>query len=602
MPHLGYVVVALLGFGFIIFIHELGHFVAAKLFGVKVTAFSIGYPPTVLHKQFGDTDYRLSLIPLGGYCSMLGEDPDDEEAATDPRALHNAKPWKRTVIFLGGVTLNVVSAMVIYVAASVVGIEAVAPVVGAVRSPSPAEAAGLRPGDRIEAIDGEEVRSFEDVRKRVAIGGLGNPDRKLRVKLEGRDEPRRVASIRTGSDIPILGIEPPLEPRIMEIKAGAPAEQAGLREGDRIVELDGEPIRFMNTCLEALERKPAGPLSLTVEREGERVQLRIDPEEVTAPDYGLVSLPQIQEVRPNSPAEEAGLKGGDIIVSINGKRHPSGDDVSDAIQGHVGRPVPIKVRRDGETMSLEVTPRRDEFLGYDSIGIIYDSLADPPAVWFFGRKTAAQEAGIPNGAEILKIDGERTRDWGAIRHALFEADGEPVEITYQAPGAKEEATVRVTPRESWPDIFFVGTTLAGPIREKLPPIYNPVKALGLGFNEIASVVELQWVTVKGLFSGTVSRKSLSSPLGIGIAFYKTAQAGVAKFMTFLGMVSVAIALLNAMPFPPLDGGHVVFVALEKILRKPVPAKVRSVLSAVGAVLLLGLVAMAFAADISRFIL
>jgi len=610
MPQIVYVIGAVLGFGFIVFIHELGHFLAAKFSGIKVKAFSLGFPPTVLHRQIGETDYRLGLIPIGGYVVPLGEDPDDPEAKDDPRAIHNAPKWKQVAILSAGVFMNVLSAMVIYLVASTVGVDVTSPVVGGTSDPSPARAAGLQPGDRIESIDGDAVESFEAIRLMATYGGINDPRHRFEVRIAGRDDPVMMASTREGGKgLPQLGIFPPWLTRMGELDKGCAAEKAGLRRGDRIVAVNGTPVRFAGHCSELIRPLLDRPFTLTVERptatveigarrtgpQIERIEIAVDPAAIREPHYGLTPLPWISRVVNGSAAEAAGLKSGDTIVEIAGRRHPRSQDISQAIQASGGKPIPIRVWRDGETVDLEATPQMDETLGYLLLGIVYGVSPDEAILVQAGRTGPATDAGIPDGSRIVEVNRKHTGDWAEVFAQLDKAGGEPVEVAFRAPGADQMQTVTVTPRMAPPQTFFAGVTLDENLTEELK-LSNPLKAIGYGLTKIKRVVALQYVTLKGMTTRQVETKELMGPLRIGVAFYQTASAGWGHFFSLLGMVSVAIALLNIMPVPPLDGGQITLLLVEAAARRPIPRKVRAAIIGTGLVLILCVVGLALFND------
>ncbi len=161
---------AVLLFGFIIFIHELGHFLAAKRFNVKVLKFSIGFGPKVLSKKIGETEYLLSAVPLGGYVKMLGEDPDDEETPHAPlskedeaRSFKNQSIRKRAAIVFAGPLFNLLTAVLIFFAIYVHGVPALLPIIGEVMPDSPAMRAGLKQGDEIQSINGKVINQWSEM-------------------------------------------------------------------------------------------------------------------------------------------------------------------------------------------------------------------------------------------------------------------------------------------------------------------------------------------------------------------------------------------------------------------------------------------------------
>lgn len=605
MPQVAYTALALLGFGFIVFIHELGHFLAAKLFKVKVKAFSLGFPPTMLHKQIGETDYRLGMIPFGGYVSMVGEDAK-EGKSDDPRALSNIARWKQAVVFLAGVGMNILSAVVIYIIASGIGIEVNPPIVGGTAYPSPARSAGLQPGDRITSIDGEPINAFRDLQAWLAIGGLNDPDHEFKIGVKGRDKPLPlVAMRRPGSPLPIMGIHPPQWPVLDKVKDGSPAHLAGLREGDRIVSVLGQKVTYLGEVLHLLRRMPAEPFAITVERTAktpggeakpEQVTLNIDPATITMPRYGLTPLLRVNQVLKDSAAEAAGIKPGDVLVSVGQVKYPDSTDLVDAIQNSRGKPIELALWRDKQLKTLTVSPRLDALRGYYKRGIAYG----PGKEMLFRRldnPSAAIDAGIPDGATLVSINDTRVKNWSKVAELLDKADGKPVKVGYRQAESEETKTVTVAPRTEQAESVLIGILLSEKaVDQALLPKMNLVSGLRYGLREIRKIVLLQYVSIVGLASRNVETKELMGPVRIGVSFYKTAEAGWGRFFAFLALISVAIALLNVMPILPLDGGLVLFLGIEAVIRRPVPEKVRNLFMIIGLVGILSLVAVAFFND------
>jgi regulator of sigma E protease len=157
-----YVVEIAVALGLIIFVHELGHFLACKWFGVWVRKFAIGFGPPLITWTRGDTEYSLRAFPLGGFVEPMGDHPESEGGG-DPRALWRRPAWQRIVVFAGGVFMNAVLAVLFFTAAFMIGVSAMSPVVGGVVPLMPAQKAGILPGDRITAINEAPVESFEDI-------------------------------------------------------------------------------------------------------------------------------------------------------------------------------------------------------------------------------------------------------------------------------------------------------------------------------------------------------------------------------------------------------------------------------------------------------
>jgi len=254
--------------GLLIFFHEAGHFLVAKLFRVRVLVFSFGFGKRLFGFEAGGTDYRVSLIPLGGYVRMAGDTPEDNQPANPDEFLSKPK-WQRFLILFAGPFMNLFIAIAVFAAIDMVGIEQrlVSPVIGEISAKEPAERAGLHVGDRITAINGEKIEDFDDLRLAISMHG-GTP---LRVEfLRGNQKltttmtPRRDES--EFGPVGRAGIRPLQEPVIGRIIPGSIAATAGLRPGDLIVAVDGKPITQYSEFDNAIINSKGAALTLDLRR------------------------------------------------------------------------------------------------------------------------------------------------------------------------------------------------------------------------------------------------------------------------------------------------------------------------------------------------
>jgi regulator of sigma E protease len=272
-------VVAVLGF--MILIHEFGHYAVAKWLGVRVEQFAIGFGKRLIGFRKGDTDYRINLIPLGGYVKMSGENPMDERS-DDPREFMNHSRWHRFLIAIAGPTMNILLAIILLTTVYMVHYEYPAvyddvPVIGWVAKDTPAAKAGFEIGDRITRIDGVENPTWEQVDLKQAL----SPGQPLLVDIErnGRTIEKTVVPEATGLDqIGYAGWAPKEDTvTITDLQENMPAEKAGLKEGDRIVALDGKPVPALASMVESLEVTKDKAITLTVVRNGGQKTFTLQP-------------------------------------------------------------------------------------------------------------------------------------------------------------------------------------------------------------------------------------------------------------------------------------------------------------------------------------
>ncbi len=272
-------VVAVLGF--MILIHEFGHYAVAKWLGVRVEQFAIGFGKRLIGFRRGETDYRINAIPLGGYVKMSGENPMDQRS-DDPREFMNHSRWHRFLIAIAGPAMNILLAIILLTTVYMVHYEypAVydqAPVIGWVIKDTAAAKAGVEPGDRITRIDGIQDPTWEQIELKEAL----SPGQPLDVQLDrdGKAIDKTIVPEATGVDQIGFAGWTPKEQRvtITDLVEGMPAEKAGLKEGDKILTMDGKPVPALAFMIEALKVSKDKPITLTVLRDGQEKTFTVQP-------------------------------------------------------------------------------------------------------------------------------------------------------------------------------------------------------------------------------------------------------------------------------------------------------------------------------------
>ncbi|MEO7271500.1 MAG: RIP metalloprotease RseP [Vicinamibacterales bacterium] len=266
--------------GILVFVHELGHFLAARRIGVRVITFSLGFGPKLLSFTRGDTEYAISAIPLGGYVKMAGENPDDAQTGAPDEFMSKSK-WERFQVLVMGPVMNLglawlVMAAVLYQGAQVPAFNRVATVVGKVAAKSVAEQAGVKPGDRIVAVDGSAVANWED----FSMAVLPKAGQAITVDVD-RDGQRTRLAMTAGSvgkfAMGEIGVSPILHPQIFEINPGEPAQQSGLQAGDLVLSANGEVNPEQERVIQLIRGHESQPLTLEVERGGQRMPITVQP-------------------------------------------------------------------------------------------------------------------------------------------------------------------------------------------------------------------------------------------------------------------------------------------------------------------------------------
>jgi regulator of sigma E protease len=267
--------------GVIIVVHEAGHLLMAKAFGVRVLTFSVGFGKRLWSFQRGETEYRLSAVPLGGYVRLGGETADDVDPS-DPREFMNKPRWQRILVYLAGPAANIILAILVFAVVFMVGIEVMnlpdmPPLIGGVEAGSSAAQAGLRRGDLILAVKGDAADNWQD----VALVLMGSPDKPvpLTVRRAGQTlratiTPKRVPRYEVGD---FAGLYPSIRPQVIKVIAGQPAEAAGFRPGDEIQSVDGRPVMDQQAFVEAVSPRAGQQIRVEVVRDGQPLFLTVVP-------------------------------------------------------------------------------------------------------------------------------------------------------------------------------------------------------------------------------------------------------------------------------------------------------------------------------------
>lgn len=689
MPTLLAILQVALGLGFVIFVHELGHFLVAKACGVRCDKFFVGFDigGIKLSRKWGETEYGIGVLPLGGYVKMFGQEDNAGAIAEElaaAKALEgspDAKPVKgpggetvwvhkrsylaksvpqRMAIISAGVIMNVIFAVVMAWVAFGIGVPEEPAVVGGASAGGPAWQAGLRPGDRILKIGDIENPSFVELRGSVVLGDL---EKGIDCEIERGDKEKLTLKLRPRivGQMPQVGISasPRLRLSLKEpTKPHSPAAELGsdgFVKGDQIVEIDGAPVDSYDDLAAAFAAKRAEPVTLTVVRGGEppdddpfgvvtggeRVSVTIpaDPME----RLGIVpKLGAIVAIESGSPAEAAGLKVGDVLVTIDGVAigsAPEGEAALDPLtlderlSAREGELITLRIDREGEAVEVPITPRAVRWLSIeglatplaiDSLGIACEVPAQAAAV--IAGSPAAAAADLRAGDGIQKAVVRYEDPKGKSQEETLEFDGGKaswpivVALVQNPPPSMEiELTVdRSSPGATYPEGKSPVHTV------KLKPatvadaysagdrglVFEPVKRLRvattfgerteLALSETGRALS-QVVKFLQKLGGQVSVTALGGPITIATIAGQAAFEGVGALLMQLVMLSANLAVLNFLPIPVLDGGHMVFLAYEGITGRPVNERVAIALQTVGLFFLLGLMLFVTSMDITRLL-
>jgi regulator of sigma E protease len=276
--------------GVLVFVHELGHFLAAKRVGIRVLKFQLGFNPTVLSFRRGDTEYGIGALPLGGYVKMAGENPEEVERDTQGNVVRRSdeflskSKWQRFQVLIMGPTMNILLAVLLTALVLYQGVEKSAyddqlPVVGSVAEGSPAAGAGVRAGDLIEAVNDHEVKSWEQLY--ISIGSRANREVNLRVRRDEQPITVKLTPHTVGQgrfEFGEIGVLPNVHPHLASVTPGDPGDRGGLKDGDVILAVEGKRTTFHYQMRELIASHPEKPMTVTVLRGGVQQTLTVTPD------------------------------------------------------------------------------------------------------------------------------------------------------------------------------------------------------------------------------------------------------------------------------------------------------------------------------------
>ncbi len=266
--------------GVLVFVHEAGHFLTAKWVGVRVKVFSLGFPPKIIGRTWGDTEYRIGALPLGGYVKMAGDNP--LEATGNPEEFMSRSKWERLAILFAGPMMNLVLAVLILMVLFMVGLDRPAglddpAVVRFVAEDSPASRAGLEPGDQIVAIEGAPIENWSDALDHFLVSA--NETLTVSLLRDGETIERDVNVEARGEDeIGYAGVFPAVQPQVLRLREDFPAERAGMRPDDIITKVDGAPIFYFTELIDAIEARDGAPVLIGVLRVDEILEFDLTPQ------------------------------------------------------------------------------------------------------------------------------------------------------------------------------------------------------------------------------------------------------------------------------------------------------------------------------------
>lgn len=346
------ILIAVIALGFIIFWHELGHFLAAKRSGIRVEKFSIGFGPELVGFTRGETRYCLALLPFGGYVKMPGESPDDSTTGAGDE-FSSASVEKRIFVAAAGPAMNILLGILAYGLIYILGVSVPRSVhtteIGYVLPDYPAAIAGLQPGDKLLEIDGRKVHRWEDIQKRILV----RPEEELQVLVE-RDGKQFMLNVTPKlrkadiGDVGQLGIDARTEVLVRGILPGSPASLADIRQDDLILRVNGQEVQHYESVYSAASAT-GDTVNLTLQRNEEAFDVQI-------PGEMWIQVSRLPE---DALVTQLGVLSGDRLVELNGEPLLRSQALLDTARE--GNTLKLGLlREDGSAYSVEITPEIHE--------------------------------------------------------------------------------------------------------------------------------------------------------------------------------------------------------------------------------------------------
>lgn len=697
------------GLSFVIFVHELGHFLVAKACGVRCDKFYVGFdwplargldgllslplklfnrkakvkffqyfiPDSLVKFKYGETTYGIGIVPLGGYVKMLGQDDDpshasaemkilerqrqleaagqkvpDEERISDERARELLDPRsyqtksvpQRLAIITAGVIMNVIFAFLMAVLAYSLGVDKATTELRVLPGGA-AWQSGLRTGDVVTNIAGEPVQYFDDLMAHVQFKNLDNPqDLPFIVKRPGEEQPRTVnltpdtsqgapaILVTSASSLKIGGVNP-YGPYGEIAHPELTAEQRP-QDKDVIIKVNDQPLANYADWEKIILENRQQPITITVRRETDNKNAgeTVSPRELTfmlepqkKRELGLImTLGPITAVQPNSPAAQAGLKVGQQLVELDSAPIGNPETLEDRLRDLAGKPVTLSVlddaqekSRNSEPHQVELTPRAEKHLvsylnlsslPLETLGICCEIQSKIAEVV---PGSPADKAGLKAGevitnfqfllpekalpgklfrhpSDVLPLSqnfsDKKKPTWLALSELLQDLDPTRL-VKLTVKDGEQSRDVELRPEASSSEYSTDRGIDFYPVTERVN--YTFSEAVSEAFKTTGEKL-MMVVGFLRQIGGRISPKNLGGPVAIAQQAGMAANSGFSSLLLFLVMLSANLAVVNMLPIPVLDGGHVVFLIYEWITGKPMPAKIFEFLMYAGVLLLMTL--------------
>ena len=544
------IVAVVLLLGILVFVHESGHFLIGKLCGIPVEIFSIGFGPVIFGFQRKETHYRISVIPLGGFVKFYGSLPSEEVPSfIKGREFYRAPIAARLATIFAGPTANIILAILVFSAMVMHGIKQAPAMIGELIPGSPAEKGGLLFGDKVIAINDEEIASWKDLQR--IISDAPSKELKIKVDRQGSIVEKTVATDSVDEkEMPgkkgRIGISPYIIPSVFTVvNPEGFIAKLGVKTGERALKAQWNgkeyPLLFWRQWLQFLADVSTSSGSKTFELTLQNFDPQKDDAKVSAAPTRVlpVALPADWVFNPAEQSQSTGISQSQLTFAKVGPEVAESVKINDKLLSWNQKPINSLFEL-GEVSS----DNRQEIV---SLELLRD-----------GKKIS-----LPvkmKAVEVQKLEGK--------------------------------VTIYTLPVE-----YLGGFVQPELVEEKFS---NPFQALVYGSKETYEMVKNIGSALIGLFTGEMPLTTLGGPIAIAKAASDSVRIGWQAYLSALAIISINLALINMVPIPILDGGQIVLIASEAVIRRPVREKTIENYQKVGFIMVLALIVIATYNDVGRF--
>lgn len=589
------ILLTIIAFGLIIFIHELGHYLAAIRVGVRVEKFYLGFDfwgLKLFKFHYKGTEYGIGIFPMGGYVKLAGQEDFGKANVQGKEDEFTSKNFsEKAQILVGGVFFNFLSAFLFCVLAFYCGYRLISPEIGMINHGSAAWKYGFKEGDIITSVNGLPVSSFSDLQTEIMLSNLGDLIN-IKYLRNGQSFSKEIyLDKHPETALPSFGVEPASSLKILGVRPDTEAFKAGLQPGDMMHSIDGIKIEKWEDISLMLKKVAATKEKTQIEYQRNGV---IHQAEVALKEYprGLLGIRpelnmEIKSVLSGSQSEAIGIRAKMVFLNVNGN-----SDLQNEISTSTKKRHKILLKDGEQKVEFDYSGSLKDFENEISfIGVSF-----PVVLSEVIQGSSAEEIGLKRGDQIreIQIGHEKVQNpkWDDILQSVTFNHNKKIQIKV----LRQKETLELSGQigRSPEKHYLLGIVRAPKSIEEL----SVSTVLLWPFHMLRVTYKSMWLLV----SGSISPKHMSGPVGIVNTTYKVASHGLSYLFYLMALISINLAFLNILPVPLLDGGHLLFCTIEAIKGTPVQEKTMQRFQYIGMIALFSLFAFVTWNDLNNIFL